>query len=73
MKEQLNQRDSDEEGEVPDERFYEVQSGASCKVEDITGVIYGGFSSRFWLSRKQINSLGDDEEPPFYAWECITL
>ena len=52
MKEQLNERDSDDEAEVPDERFYEVQSSASCKVEDITGVIYGGFSSRFWLSRK---------------------
>lgn len=32
-------------------------------------------SSRFWLMRKHINSLMQDElrKLPFFCWECITL
>ena len=29
-------------------------SSASCKVSEIKGFIYGGFSSRFWMLRKHI-------------------
>ena len=53
MREEFNEKNSDDDEEdIPDERFYEARSSASCKIEDITGVIYGGVSSRFWLSRK---------------------
>ena len=56
MTEKFNHRNSDDDEEdIPDERFYEAQSSATCKIEDITGIIYGGLSSRFWLSRKEIN------------------
>jgi hypothetical protein len=33
----------------------QVKSKASCKVSDIKGFVFGGFSSRFWLLRKHIN------------------
>ena len=52
-------------------------------VKNITGVIFGGFSSRFWSLRKQMNlvDLTNQTEKrehqlamiPFYAWECITI
>lgn len=29
-------------------------SDSSCRIEDITGILYGGISSRFWLYRKEI-------------------
>lgn len=35
--------------------FKEFRSKASCKLSDIRGFIYGGFSSRFWMLRKHIN------------------
>ena len=31
-------------------------SDSSCKIEDITGILFGGISSRFWLYRKYIIS-----------------
>lgn len=34
--------------------FVTKVSNSSCKIEDITGIIYGGISSRFWLYRKHI-------------------
>ena len=33
-------------------KFRWVKSTASCFVEDITGIIFGGYSSRFWALRK---------------------
>jgi len=33
-------------------KFKWSKSGASCKVTDITGIIFGGLSSRFWALRK---------------------
>ena len=29
-------------------------SSASCNIDDIEGIIFGGFSSRFWLYRKHV-------------------
>ena len=44
---------------------------------DVQGIIFGGFSSRFWMLRKQFNSFDkkkyQNDEVPFYAWECITI
>ena len=60
-------------------RDYSIEfSRASCNIDDIQFIIYGGFSSRFWLYRKYMNSidthqLRDNENIPFYSWECITL
>jgi len=44
-------------------------------VSDITGFVYGGLSSRFWMLRKYINSLTNKElnDMPFYSWNCITI
>ena len=46
-------------------------------MKDITGIMYGGISSRFWMLRKHMNSLPVDDlkwgKVPFYAWECITI
>jgi len=51
-------------------------SSASCFVHEIQAFIYGGHSSRFWLLRKHINSMSEEEIKkglPFYSWNCITL
>lgn len=50
-------------------------SKCSFKVADIKSFTYGGFSSRFWILRKHINSLDVLylKDLPFYCWECITI
>jgi len=49
-------------------------SSCSCSLDEIEGFIFGGFSSRFWMYRKHINSSGErTDSMPFYSWECITL
>ena len=69
--------DNDEDNDGIDELYDYVQkkSKASCKVKNIKGFTYGGFSSRFWLLRKHINSMACSKMDtiPFYCWECITL
>lgn len=50
-----------------------MKSKASCKLKEITSFLYGGFSSRFWMLRKHVNSMSDTSKLPFYSWECITL
>lgn len=44
-------------------------------VDRITGFIIGGFSSRFWMFRKYMNTIEfDPKKPlPFYAWQCLTI
>ena len=58
-------------------KITERQSNASCHVNEIKSFIYGAFSSRFWLLRKQINSTPlfqfKKGKVPFYAWQCITI
>ena len=61
-----------------DGNFYKwVESSASCKLDDIQGIVYGGFSSRFWMLRKHINSIPPENLSscliPFYSWECISI
>ena len=55
--------------------FVRDVSTASCKIDHIKSFVYGGFSSRFWLLRKHLNSLPLSEvnNMPFYCWQCITL
>lgn len=35
-------------------QFVTKVSDCSCLLSDITGILYGGISSRFWLYRKEI-------------------
>lgn len=44
----------DLDGEVRerDEEYYWDKSQKCFKIKDVTGVIFGGFSSRFWSFRK---------------------
>ena len=53
------------------------KANSVIELSEIKGIIYGGFSSRFWMLRKYYNSLGKLKykkgEVPFYAWECITI
>ena len=56
--------------------FKRTQSNASCKLSEIRGFTFGGFSSRFWTLRKHINSMSNIElrkSIPFHCWECITI
>lgn len=60
-------------------------SNSSCKIDDIQSIIFGGFSSRFWIFRKHMISMDydtmlfDSQEPgvktsfPFFNWQCVTL
>ena len=57
---------------------YKLQeSSASCNFSEIQNIIFGGFSSRFWMLNKHINQLEKlqffKNEVPFKSWECITL
>ena len=60
-----------------EKEFDKKQSSASCALEDINGVVFGGFSSRFWMLRKHVNSVDmktiKDDDMPFFSWECLTL
>ena len=53
-----------ETGVVLDENFkegvdyYVKKSSASCRLDEIEGFLYGGLSSRFWMLRKHMISLG---------------
>ena len=54
-----------------------TKSSGSCKLSDIQSFLYGSFSSRFWILRKQINSIPIRDfiagKVPFYPWQCITI
>ena len=61
-----------------DERlhFHRVRSKCSFKVSDITGFIFGGFGTRFWIFRKHICGMDTTDiinNLPFYCWECLTI
>ena len=58
-----------------DTDYQEKESTASCYLDDIQSIVFGGLTSRFWLLRKHINSLDKYElnKLPFYSWQCITL
>ena len=62
---------------VNSENSYFTKSSASCKLSKIKGFIFGPFSSRFWIIRKQINSIPCLQyihgKVPFFAWDCITI
>lgn len=52
------------------------ESSSSCYLEDIESFTYGPFTSRFWMLRKHILLMDKKKfasDPPFYAWDCITL
>lgn len=56
--------------------FRRVRSKYSFKVDEITGFIFGGFGSRFWVFRKHIcglDTVNIVKNLPFYCWECITI
>lgn len=44
-------------------------------MKNLRGFIFGGFSSRFWMLRKHINSMPRQQltKLPFYCWECLTI
>ena len=47
--------EADTQGE--NKKFILKVSNSSCSFDDITGFVYGGVSSRFWILRKHINSI----------------
>ena len=55
------------------ETYEWVKSSASCEISAIRGIIFGAISSRFWMLRVHINSILNNNELPFYNWECITI
>lgn len=56
---------------------YKLVKSFSCfNFEDIKSFVYGPYTSRFWMLRKHMllmNIKKLKENPPFYAWDCITL
>ena len=57
------------------ERYQKIKSNSTCFIRDIQSFVFGGFSSRFWVYRKHINSMNVEQlrNLPFYSWECLTL
>ena len=50
-------------------------SNSSFYASDVQNIIYGGFTSRFWMLRKHIISMSKDDIKfaPFYSWNCLTI
>ena len=73
MDHNFNHTDSDDSADL--QEMYETPSSASCTLDEIQGIIFGGSNSRFWMMRKQINMTPKEKlnTLPFYAWNCITL
>ena len=69
------QPDSDEVQDVREFDMEESESKAGCYIKNISGFVFGGFHSRFWMLRKHINSLPRAQltKLPFYCWECISI
>ena len=64
-------RDPDEWKDLPEfdekkhlellkDRYNFSDSSSSCQVKNILGLIYGGFTSRFWIYRKHLSMLDHD-------------
>lgn len=79
----LPEFDEHKEVERIKDKYQFTQSSTSCTISDIQGIIYGGFSSRFWIYRKHLSCLdysilmkdtkkrkfrGGKTELPFYSW-----
>jgi hypothetical protein len=45
------------------------------KIEEIQQIMFGGFSSRFWVMRVHFNYQEDNMimKMPFKSWNCLTL
>ena len=59
-----------------DTNYKYEKSNASCRLDEITGFVFGGMTARFWMLRKHINLLDYRNaklHAPFYCWECLTL
>ena len=56
QKDDLELPDFKEEDEIYriKDRYKYTQSSTSCPIADIQGIIFGGFSSRFWIYRKHL-------------------
>ena len=68
------------EKEDKEREFTWKESRTKVELTEIKGIIYGGFSSRFWSFRKQINMIDLStnmdymwKQIPFYSWECVTI
>jgi hypothetical protein len=66
---------TDSNDSIDELEFKEDRSSASCDLDEIDGIIFGGTNSRFWMLRKHINSIPIEQlkKIPFYCWNCITL
>lgn len=51
------------------------KSSSTTAVADITGIVYGGTTSRFWIFRKHFSclSFAQLQNLPFHSWDCLTL
>jgi hypothetical protein len=38
-------------------RHKRVKSSASCRLDQVEGILFGGISSRFWMLRKHLNTI----------------
>jgi len=54
----IGPEDKNKDGLIDEFDYVQVKSKGSCLISEITGFLYGGFSTRFWMLRKHINSLG---------------
>ena len=73
--EDLGFQATDSNDSIDELEFKEDRSSASCDLDEIQGIIFGGTNSRFWMLRKHINTIPQEQlkKIPFYCWNCITL
>lgn len=47
--------------QIKTDQFKLKESDASCSLDEIQGFVYGAVNSRFWMLRKHMNSMQNDE------------
>ncbi len=70
MKQMQDMKNNKKITDFEDPDFLNKRTRCSCKVDDITGIIFGGIDSRFWMLRKHFNSMSHVELDlvPFHNW-----
>jgi hypothetical protein len=58
-----------------DEDFENKSSSASCHIDQVQAIVFGGCNARFWMLRKHFNSMSKEDMKylPFYSWQCLSL
>ena len=60
---------------LDDIEFDNDLSSGSCSIDQIEGILVGGYNTRFWMYRKHLINIPNYNfnKLPFYNWQCLTI